>query len=112
MPRRTHYKIVEGDVQDPKRILVKVGRHNERYGRISLPTSLIGRVVEVVVPEIALPEDVLQGGECPRPFTRHKRSEVHETEEVPKTDEASETDELSEQKQKHEVKQEVIQDVG
>ena len=69
MTRRTKYKIAEGTVSEPKRIYVRVGRHNE-YGRLSLPACLIGKIVEVVIPDVPFGDEVIGNGEPPVKSTR------------------------------------------
>jgi hypothetical protein len=76
MTRRTNYKIVDGTKDSPKKILVFVGSHNKKYGRASLPSSLVGRVVEITVPDPPLPMDALQGGEKPEPIVKKAEEKV------------------------------------
>jgi len=63
MTRRTSYKILEGTKEVPVRIVVRVGSHNSVYGRVSLPKSLIGKIVEVHIPAEPIAPEILGNGE-------------------------------------------------
>ena len=85
MTRRTTYRIVEGTRDAPKRIVVRVGAHNgaNPYGRASLPGSLIGKIVEVVIPDIPIPDSAVGEGEPPLPRKRKVKQDAVVSTEVP-----------------------------
>lgn len=72
MTRRTNYRILEGTKDNPRRIVVRVGSHTKRYGRVSLPNSLVGKLVEIIIPAVPIDDSVLGEGEAPNPVINRK----------------------------------------
>lgn len=75
MTRRTNYRILEGTKEAPRRMIVRVGSHNRKYGRASLPNALVGKLVEVIIPEVPIEDSVLGSGEPPVVSKRKLKTE-------------------------------------